>query len=413
MAFVAPAVRWPDAVASHLPQPLQDSGIPPQYFVIVPATLLAVILTYTLSKASAKVNAAHLVSNSASNEAYITKRSHNRPSTVMLVGLSDTGKTSLFSSLVYEATPATLPSQRMSQGVVAATALDSQVAVKPITLVDLPGHARLRPLVDQHLSQADGLVICVDAVMASKASTSTSSRAGDAETITDVVDLLHSTLTTLAKQRLRASNSIAPPCVLVLFTRADLSPLLGGAATGTDAAKDEKRRAQLLARCRTTLESELAQRRLNMGLGRRRTGIATGSAAGNVKIAGLGKVADADPALSGAATGGVFGWIKRTLGLSNPRVSSDTTDADDDEDEDDEVVDYVDWASAQLGESAVGASSFSFDKLDEQVVFGGKVEFALASVGRTRSWSGAQEDDRADISAGLGGLKSWMVGLQS
>ncbi|CDW95730.1 hypothetical protein, partial [Sporisorium scitamineum] len=291
MAFVAPAVRWPDAVASHLPQPLKDSGIPPQYFVIVPATLLAVLLTYTLSKASAKVNAPHLVS--ASDQEYTTKRSHNRASTVLLVGLSDTGKTSLFSSLVYQTTPATLPSQKPSQGLIPASTLDA--GLKPVTLVDLPGHARLRPLVDEHLLQADGLVFCVDAVISSKAS-STSSRPGDAETIADVVDLLHSTLTTLARQRARASsNSVAPPSVLVLFTRADLSPLLGGAAAGTDATKDGKRRAQLLARCRTALETELGQRRMNMGLGRR----PGGGGAGGVKIAGLGRVADADPAVGG------------------------------------------------------------------------------------------------------------------
>ncbi|CBQ69519.1 conserved hypothetical protein [Sporisorium reilianum SRZ2] len=414
MAFVAPAVRWPDAVASHLPQPLKDSGIPPQYFVIVSATLLAVLLTYTLSKASAKANAPHLAS-AASDQEYTTKRSHNRASTVLLVGLSDTGKTSLFSSLVYQTTPATLPSQKLSQGLVAASALDADATLKPVTLVDLPGHARLRPLVDEHLSQADGLVICIDAVMASKAASS-ASRPGDAETIIDAADLLHSTLTALARQRSRSSNSVAPPSVLVLFTRADLSPLLGGAAAGTDAAKDEKRRAQLLARCRTTLESELAQRRLNMGLGRRRAG--AGGAAGNVKIAALGKVADADPA---SAPGGVFGWLKRALGLggSGGSVSAEAADGEDDE-EDDEVVDYIDWAASQralsgAGETPLGAaSSFSLDRLDEDVAFGGKVEFALASVGKTRSWDqGVEKEGKVDVSGGLLEFSKWIVELQS
>ncbi|GAC94637.1 potential ADP-ribosylation factor [Pseudozyma hubeiensis SY62] len=421
MAFVAPAVRWPDAVASHLPQPLKDSGIPPQYFVIVPATLLAVVLTYTLSKASAKVNAPHLASLSSESE-YTTKRSHNRPSTVVLVGLSDTGKTSLFSSLVYGTTPSTLPSQTMSQGVVAAPTLQEE-KMKPVTLVDLPGHPRLRPLVDEHLHQADGLVVCVDAVTASKASSSTS-RPGDAATITDVADLMHSTLTALAKQRAKSSTNTAPPSVLVLFTRADLSPLLGGSAAGTDAIKDEKRRAQLLSRCKTTLEAELGQRRANMGFGRRRAG---GGAGGNVKIAGLGKVADADPGATGGADG-VFGWIKRALGLGGDGGSSGSADANDaeEEEEEDEVVDYIDWAASQRAvdssDAAVGGASFSLEKLDDHVVFGGKVEFALASVGKDRSWShksdeAQEKQDEADkkvfASGGLDEFKRWIVDLQS
>lgn len=411
MAFVAPAVCWPDAVASHLPQPLKDSGIPPQYFVIVPATLLAVLLTYTLSKTSSAVKNAPILASSSDAE-YTSKRSHGRPSTVVLVGLSDTGKTALFSSLVYQTTPATLPSQKLSQGLMEPTGLTVEAGekLKPVTLVDLPGHPRLRPLVEEHLHQADGLVICVDAVMASKASTSTT-RPGDGDSITDVADLLHSTLTSLAKQRARSSCSLAPPSVLVLFTRADLSPLLGGSAAGTDAAKDEKRRGQLLSRCTTTIESELGQRRANMGLNRRR--------AGNVKIAGLGKVADADPGSSNAGgAGGVFGWIKRKLGLqsSGGNVSAETGDGEEEEEED-EVVDYIDWAASQRvleqeGSGGVGGgASFSLEKLDDEVVWGGKVEFALASVGKTRGWEGGNVE-KVDVSGGLDSFKDWIVDLQ-
>lgn len=419
-------MRWPDAVASHLPQPLKDTGIPAQYFVIIPATLLAVILTYTLTKASAKVNAPHLASLVSAHSDYTAKRSQNRPSTVVLVGLSDAGKTSLFASLVYGSTPATVPSQTMSQGVVSTSALSD--TLKPVTVVDLPGHARLRPLVDEHLHQADGLVICVDAVTASKASTPSTRPAGDVATITDVADLIHSTLTTLAKQRARSSTNVAPPCVLVLFTRADLSPLLGGSAAGTDAAKDEKRRAQLLARCKTTLEAELGQRRANMGFGRRKT--AGGGGARNVSIAGLGKVADADPGVTGTEEG-VFGWVKRALGLAGKLGfggAVDAAGAEDEDDDEDEVVDYIDWAASQrvlnsndASGAALGAPSLNLNKLDDHVVFGGKVEFALASVGKERSWSqqsehageGKEPGKKADASGGLDDFKRWIADLQS
>ncbi|SOV03987.1 related to SRP102  len=410
MAFVAPAVRWPDAVASHLPQPLKDSGIPPQYFVIIPATLLAVLLTYTLTKTSSAVKSAPHPASSLTHTEYTTKRSKGRSSTVVLVGLSDTGKTSLFSSLVYQTTPATLSSQKPSQGLITPSALDEDGgSLKPVTIVDLPGHPRLRPLAEEHLHQADGLVICIDAVMASKASTtSTSTRFGEGESITDVADLLHSTLTSLAKQRARSISSLAPPSVLVLFTRADLSPLLGGSAAGTDPTKDEKRRAQLLSRCQTTLESELGQRRANMGLNRRRTG--------NVKIAGLGKVADADPGSAGASERGVFGWIKRALGLQNAGGSvSAETEGGDEEEEEDEVVDYIDWAASQHaleGENG-GGGGFSLEKLDDHVVWGGKMEFALASVGKNRSWDGKDGEEKVDPTGGLVAFKEWIVELQS
>ncbi|EST08195.1 Signal recognition particle receptor, beta subunit [Kalmanozyma brasiliensis GHG001] len=389
MSFVAPALRWPDTLATHLPQPLKDTGIPPQYFVIVPATLLAVLLTYTLTQASSVANAPHLASTSSDVD-FTQKRSHGRSSTVVLVGLSETGKTSLFASLVYGTTPSTLPSQKLSQGLITS----SLEASKPVTLIDLPGHPRLRPLVDEHLSQADGLVICIDAVMASKSSTS--SRPGvDGESITDVADLLHSTLTVLAKQRSR-SSSLAPPSVLVLFTRADLSPLLGGSSVGTDAAKDEKRRAQLLSRCRTTLESELGQRRANMGLGRRRGGA-------GVKIAGLGKVADAEV----ATAGGMFEWVKRALGLTS--TTSTAPAQEEDEEEEDEVVDYIDWAASQRAtEDGVGAGSFSFDRLDDHVVWGGKVDFALATVGKNRSWDQTEKVD----TSGLTDFTRWIDELQ-
>nr|CDI55618.1 conserved hypothetical protein [Melanopsichium pennsylvanicum 4]SNX86823.1 related to SRP102 \ len=409
MAFVAPAVRWPDALASNLPQPLKDSGIPPPYFVIVPATLIAILLTYTITKASAKVNAPHFESSISESE-YTDKRSKGRTSTVLLVGLSDMGKTSLFSSLVYQTTPATLPSQKLSQGLITSHLGEN---LKPVTVIDLPGHPRLRPLVEEHLSQADGLVFCVDAVMASKTSCNTSFRASDGGCITDVADLIHSTLTWLAKQRARSTTNIAPPSVLILFTRADLSPLLNSSAAGSDAAKDEKRRAQLLSRCKTTLESELGQRRANMGLGRRK--------AANVKIAGLGKVADADPG-SAVHSDGVFGWIKRALGLigNGGNVSAEGAEGEEEEEED-EVVDYIDWTASQRAEGSetgLSASSFSLEKLDDQVVWGGKVEFCLSSVGKSRSWDQKEEEavesteKKVDPSGGLTDFKNWIIELQ-
>lgn len=76
-------------------------------------------------------------------------------------------------------------------------------------------------------------------------------------------------------------------------------------------------------------------------------------------------------------------------------------------------------ALSGASDTPLGASSFSLDRLDEDVVFGGKVEFALASVGKTRSWAHKHEEEPeeeskpVDVSGGLHDLKRWIVGLQS
>lgn len=421
MAFLAPAIRWPDALTSHLPQPLRDSGIAPQILVAVPATLVAVVIAYAITRASQQSAGAHLVT-SATSDANVLKRAIGRSPTVLLVGLPDSGKTSLFSRLVYQTTPPTLPSQKLSTGTVEADALTSDArGIKPVTLLDLPGHPRLRPLLEEQIHQADGIVICIDALMASKANLGPSTTRPHADqTVTDAADLLHSTLTTLAKARARLSNNIAPPSVLVLFTRADLSPLLGSSGgAAPDASKDEKRRSQLLTRCRTTLENELGQRRSNMGLNR-------GPAAkGSVKIAGLGKVADADPSslTPSSSPGGVFGWIKRALGVRSGSSSSTARhdDNEDDEDDHEQVTDYIDWQAAQRaadpnaapsanGVSAAG-STFSLSKLDDEVVQDGKVEFALSTLGKQRGWHLDSTDTTS--TDGTHDLKSWLVQLQT
>lgn len=85
------------------------------------------------------------------------------------------------------------------------------------------------------------------------------------------------------------------------------------------------------------------------------------------------------------------------------------------------MVDYIDWTASQralssASETPLGVSRFSLERLDEDVVFGGKVEFALASVGKTRSWDQKQDeekDGKVDVGGELLDLKRWIVGLQS
>ncbi|EPQ27611.1 uncharacterized protein PFL1_04749 [Pseudozyma flocculosa PF-1] len=372
MAFVAPALRWPDAALPYLPASLRDSTIPPQHLFLASATLAVLLVSFLLTRSPRQLESAHLAATTASSA---DKRSRGKQPTVILVGLSDSGKTALFSELVYGATPETLPSQRESQGLVEPARIlqpgDAE-SVKPTVLVDLPGHPRLRPKVDEYINQADGIVICVDAMAATKPANARVDR--DANDVAAVADLVHNTLTSLAKQRLRSNSSstaaLSAPSVLVLFTRSDLSTLLS--AANADASKDLKRRQQLLTRCRTAVETELGQRRAGMGLGRRSAG------------------ADGD---------------------------------DDDEADDVDTLDYVDWqaarreavqAASQSGGGGGGgtqaSNTFSLEKLDEEVVWGGKVKWGLASVGKARAWDKG-ESVPVDQD-GLRELKRWLVSLQ-
>ncbi|SPO39260.1 related to SRP102  len=407
MAFVAPALRWPDAALPYLPASLRDSTIPPQHLFLASATLAVLLVSFLLTRSPRQLESAHLAATTASSA---DKRSRGKQPTVILVGLSDSGKTALFSELVYGATPETLPSQRESQGLVEPARIlqpgDAE-SVKPTVLVDLPGHPRLRPKVDEYINQADGIVICVDAMAATKPANARVDR--DANDVAAVADLVHNTLTSLAKQRLRSNSSstaaLSAPSVLVLFTRSDLSTLLS--AANADASKDLKRRQQLLTRCRTAVETELGQRRAGMGLGRRSAG---------VRIAGVGKVVDGEPS-SLAPGDGIFGWIKRALGLGSS--SSSRGPAADDVD----TLDYVDWqaarreavqAASQSGGGGGGgtqaSNTFSLEKLDEEVVWGGKVKWGLASVGKARAWDKG-ESVPVDQD-GLRELKRWLVSLQ-
>ncbi|EIW69523.1 hypothetical protein M231_03243 [Tremella mesenterica] len=80
------------------------------------------------------------------------------PSTILLVGPSDSGKTSLFSQLAYGTYPNTHTSIKSS-----TTTFTLQTG-KKIRLVDLPGHPRLRDGVTKNLREADGVVFVVDIV---------------------------------------------------------------------------------------------------------------------------------------------------------------------------------------------------------------------------------------------------------
>lgn len=146
-----------------------------------------------------------------------------------------------------------------------------------------------------------------------------------------------------------------------------------------------------------------------MGLGR--------GAAGGQRRAKVGGMSEVVSGGSAQGSGGFFGAIKSLLGLGGSKSAASSAKPgldEEDDDEDAESADYVDWSwsqrNATFSDSAgSGATSFSLDRLDADVVSGGKASFAVACLGKERGWamSALQDEKAAEGSEeGFQGLKT-------
>ncbi|XP_077221036.1 uncharacterized protein LOC143854817 isoform X2 [Tasmannia lanceolata] len=88
-----------------------------------------------------------------------------RSNTIVLAGLSGSGKTILFYQLRDGSShQGTVTSMEPNEGIFVLHSESEKGKAKPIHLVDVPGHSRLRPKLDEFLPLAAGLVFVVDAV---------------------------------------------------------------------------------------------------------------------------------------------------------------------------------------------------------------------------------------------------------
>ncbi|MCD9642884.1 hypothetical protein HAX54_029926 [Datura stramonium] len=87
-------------------------------------------------------------------------------STILLTGLSGSGKTFLFYQLRDgSAHQGTVTSMEPNEGsFVLHSETDKKGKTRPVHIVDVPGHSRLRPKLDEFLPQAAGIVFVVDSV---------------------------------------------------------------------------------------------------------------------------------------------------------------------------------------------------------------------------------------------------------
>uniref|UniRef100_A0A0D6QWI9 Signal recognition particle receptor subunit beta n=1 Tax=Araucaria cunninghamii TaxID=56994 RepID=A0A0D6QWI9_ARACU len=89
-----------------------------------------------------------------------------KANTILLVGLNGAGKTGLFYQLRDGSShQGTVTSMEPNEGcfVLHSESL-KKGNIKPVHIVDLPGHSRLRPKLDEFLPQAVGIVFLVDAL---------------------------------------------------------------------------------------------------------------------------------------------------------------------------------------------------------------------------------------------------------
>ncbi|TDL24846.1 P-loop containing nucleoside triphosphate hydrolase protein [Rickenella mellea] len=183
--------------------------------------------------------------------AYVARRkSSAKGSAILLVGASDSGKTAILTTLVYNQTLQTHTSIQVNSAV-----LELPSTRRSLRIVDVPGHPRLRGEFKEYLGEAKAIAFVVDA--------STVARNGSA-----VAEHLHLVLHAIYS----LPPTQTPPPLCILAHKTDL--LTNTASTSTTTSSSQLAQS----RVRTILERELEKRRA--------------SQAGGVGIEGLGAEGD-------------------------------------------------------------------------------------------------------------------------
>ncbi|KIR69809.1 signal recognition particle receptor subunit beta [Cryptococcus deuterogattii CA1014] len=136
-------------------------------------------------------------------------RKRNGPATVLLVGPSDGGKTSLFTKLIHDIYPQTHTSIVPSDTTFDLDSPYEDGQKKQIRLIDIPGHPRLRDEVKKYIADTAGVIFVVDIQ-------------GIVRNASGVAEQLPPILTALSNISARLPPSAPPPKLLLLAHKADL-----------------------------------------------------------------------------------------------------------------------------------------------------------------------------------------------
>ncbi|KAJ3880705.1 signal recognition particle receptor beta subunit-domain-containing protein [Lentinula edodes] len=164
------------------------------------------------------------------------RKSRAKRNLVLLIGPSNSGKTAIFSSLVYGHAPPTITSMQAN-----SSFLDLPGKRDPIQIVDVPGHPRLRDQFKDFLSSAKALAFVVDANTASR-------------NTAVVAEHLHTVLDAI----MAIPPSQPLPTLLILAHKCDL---IKASSSSADAS------ALAVTRVQTILERELERRKLSQSGG--------------------------------------------------------------------------------------------------------------------------------------------------
>ncbi|GAA5901618.1 hypothetical protein JCM5296_003334 [Sporobolomyces johnsonii] len=304
--------------------------------------------------------------------------------TVLLVGPLASGKTSLFSKLVYGHAPQTHTSMEENEGLVKAKwgagepvkaddkgekdgplDEDEPAAValsRPLHLVDLPGHPRLRTRsLAQFLPAADGLVFVIDAVTGLSG-----------KNVRDAGEHLHVLLSLLSLLSSRRSAPLPP--LLILLTKSDL-------LTSSTASTPTKPKS-------ASLTLDRAKQSLARELERRRAASTAGGTSAGAKLEGLEAIQTGGGA--GSSSSAVFKSLLAALGLLGSSASTTTT--------------------TLMTQGAVGLPSDEVEVLanEDAFAFEGAFEWAKVeqALGLEIKWAAASSKDVSE--AGLDKVWEWV-----
>ncbi|KAI0320116.1 signal recognition particle receptor beta subunit-domain-containing protein [Amylostereum chailletii] len=196
---------------------------------------------------------------------WFKRKTSSRGNALLFVGPPDSGKTALLSMLVYKQMLPTHASMQIN------TSMLTLAGRPPISVVDVPGHPRIRDQFKDHLADARALIFVVDA--------STVSRNGP-----EVAEHLHYILNAVTS----LPPSQTPPALVILAHKSDLLK----SSSASAAASSEQ---LAINRVRTVLERELEKRRA--------------SQTGSVGMEGLGAEGEEGTELGGLECSGPSGGV--------------------------------------------------------------------------------------------------------
>lgn len=194
MAFLGPALRWPDAAgidANKILGPIQ-ARLPPPFSTLQPELLLSLGLSLAcillLAIASTVLQSRKAITvQSRGYQRQGTRVKSGNTLTALLLGPSGVGKTSLFSALAFHSVPSAHPSQHQSESTISLsrnslTSLSEEA--QSIHLIDTPGHTRIKDaIIGDHINDADIIVVCVDAKEALRGGAGTAKDVGLTEAV--------------------------------------------------------------------------------------------------------------------------------------------------------------------------------------------------------------------------------------